>query len=60
MSFLYHKGCTRCGIGAEMIAHPGMDFIFDNTPIYREFGFVPKPLIPAPNRRFYDICRMDD
>ena len=37
-------------IGAEMIDHAEMDFNFDNDPIYREFGFVPKSLISGSNR----------
>lgn len=29
-------------IGAEMVEHAEMDFVFDNAEIYQEFGFVPQ------------------
>jgi nucleoside-diphosphate-sugar epimerase len=49
LKFLNTLGLMR-NIGTEMIDHAEMDFIFDNAPIYREFGFVPKALISGAHR----------
>ena len=49
LKFLNMFGLMK-NISSEMIDHAEMDFIFDNTPVYREFGFVPESLITDSNR----------
>jgi hypothetical protein len=49
LKFLNMFGLMR-NIGIEMIDHAEMDFVFDNTLVYQEFGFVPRARILGPKR----------